>query len=423
MSRRILPALLFLSIAALAQRPAAKPVASGPPTFRLLSVKVRGSKLYSDREIIAAAGLKLDESVTQADLQQASNRIGSSGVFSTVSYQFAGAPGGVNVTFDVRDNPQLVPVVFQNLVWFSRDELLSALRERLPLFHDQIPLAGEMEERVRAALDQILAEHNIKAKVASLQQGAIGKVPTAMGYYLDGVDVRIAAIDFTGRAAVEQNLLDTALVDRKKEAFMQPVSAISCAGMIRTVYLARGYLAIKVGEPQVQLVDPDPASPAVKLTFPLEEGRQYALSGIGWQGNTAFSASELQASLEVKEQELNNTRKLYGRRGYLNVAFTPAPELHDDATANIIIAVNEGAQYRMGELSFKGLPPDLEQKARAIWKIPPGAIYDQTYPDRFLNDAISALWSVNSPRFGFLTTEKMDDQLHTVDVIIEYKRR
>jgi|GEM_PF-4357932 len=288
-----------------AKAPAASQTAVSVPspsqTFPLHSVLLRGSGAYSEADALAATGLKLGQRVTQEELQQASNRLGGSGAFVTVSYQFMSLPsGGVDVTFDARDNPQVVPVIFQNLVWIPREQLLAALHERVPLFREKVPLAGDMSEQLRAALEPILAAKGVTARVATMTQGDLGKAPTAMEYSVENINVRVAAIDFTGLQAMDKILLDAAVEPQMKDSYLHTATSTAASNAIADVYLARGYLTIKVGEPQVTLADASPTAPAVKLTFPLAEGRQYNYAGVDWQGNTSFTAAELGAKIAAR---------------------------------------------------------------------------------------------------------------------------
>jgi outer membrane protein assembly factor BamA len=415
-----------------AAAPPTAPPNQGPRTFPLHALLLHGSGIYSGADALAASGLKLGQRVTQDELQQASNRLGSSGAFSTVSYQFMGLPnGGVDVTFEVRDNPQLVPIIFQNIVWLPRDQLLAAVRERVPLFRERVPLAGEMSDQIRAALEQVLAAKGVNAKVSEMTQGAIGSAPTAIEYSADNVNVRVASIDFTGRRAMDAILLENAVEPQRKESFIATATNAAIRNAVQDVYLARGYLTIKVGDPAVTLADPSPTSPAVKLLFPIEEGRQYNYAGSDWRGNTAFTAAELGAKLDLAtgrpanllrlRQNLDLARKLYGTKGYLAADLEAAPQPRDDGAATFLINVKEGPQYKMGALLLKGLAPDLEKKMRERWQLAPGAIYDDTYPARFVNETIGSL--PPGIRFQFQESQRIDDQLRTVDVTIEYKRR
>jgi outer membrane protein assembly factor BamA len=60
------------------------------PTYLLSRVSSTGSKRFSEADIAKACGLKIGSRITAADLQQASDRLGQTGVFSQLSYKFDG---------------------------------------------------------------------------------------------------------------------------------------------------------------------------------------------------------------------------------------------------------------------------------------------------------------------------------------------
>ena len=421
MLRRTAILLLVLLLASVAGAQAA-------PRFRLLHVKVRGTTSYSEAEILKASGLKLGAEVTQDDLQEATNKLGNSGAFSTVNYQFAGAPGGVNVIFDLRENPQLASIIFENLVWAPDAQLLQALQERVPLFHGKVPLAGDMMDQARGVLEQVLAERGVKATVSSHFAGA-GTGAASVAYEATSARVRIASIDFTGREQLDAGALSVAVQNQRGELFRRSSTIPICAGAIRTTYQARGYLAITVDDPQVTVVDPSPTQPAVALTFPLHEGRQYRFSGLAFAGNQAVTSEELQRFVTLRPgdianqprlaQELLGARKIYGTRGYLLAQFTPQSVLHEDeGIADFVVVVKEGQQYRMGVLNLRGFAPDLEARARSLWRIAQGEPFDESYPMRFVVESLQKLVGYHRAP---LMTQRIDDALGTVDVTIDYK--
>ena len=103
-------------------------------TDRLISLKVTGTKRYTDKEILAACGLQIGQSAADGDFKEAVQRIGSSGFFSDVSYSYSSSGTGVRLELRLADvdNANLVPAQFENFVWFSDAELQAALRARVP---------------------------------------------------------------------------------------------------------------------------------------------------------------------------------------------------------------------------------------------------------------------------------------------------
>ena len=95
----------------------------------------------------------------------------------------------------------------------------------------------------------------------------------------------------------------------------------------------------------------------------------------------------------------------------------------DDPTGTVVIrlSVNEGFQYHMGELEFRGLDNGLTAKLREAWKIRPGEVYDATYLEEYLPAAHKLLppsldWEV-APH----TTANLRDKTVDVDLIYSVK--
>jgi len=58
-----------------------RPKVTASDSHQLLSLKASGTTHYTDKEILAASGLRLGQDVAEGDLKEASQRLGESGVF------------------------------------------------------------------------------------------------------------------------------------------------------------------------------------------------------------------------------------------------------------------------------------------------------------------------------------------------------
>jgi outer membrane protein assembly factor BamA len=113
-----------------------------------------------------------------------------------------------------------------------------------------------------------------------------------------------------------------------------------------------------------------------------------------WAGNEALSASDLNGSLGMKNGEvasgvkidkgLSQVRRAYGHKGHLNVDLNAEPMI-DDATTRLTykIVVKEGPQYKMGQLTIKGLEEEDANSLKERWKLRNGEVFDTSYTDRF----------------------------------------
>src|SRR5262249_29322381 len=104
-----------------------------PSAFKLIAVSVTGTERYKWEDVLAGSGLEIGETVHEQDFQDAARRLGDSGVFRAITYSFQYAPEGTKLQFQVQDAQSIVPTRFENLVWFSDQELLDQLHARVPL--------------------------------------------------------------------------------------------------------------------------------------------------------------------------------------------------------------------------------------------------------------------------------------------------
>src|SRR6476619_6901698 len=104
-------------------------LAGAADRFNLARVLVTGSERYREDDLVRATGLTVNTQVTTDDLQNAANRLGNSGAFSSVQFLFKQAIGakGVEADFQVADAEQYLPAVFENFVWLNERDLEEAV--------------------------------------------------------------------------------------------------------------------------------------------------------------------------------------------------------------------------------------------------------------------------------------------------------
>jgi outer membrane protein insertion porin family len=109
----------------------------------------------------------------------------------------------------------------------------------------------------------------------------------------------------------------------------------------------------------------DEGHPRVSVDIEIKQGLEYKLRRIELAGQKAFSAEQLRPFFPIRSGEvfdvekiregLDNLRKVYGNRGYINA--TPVPDTKPDDTYAVVdlsIEIDEGAQFRIGTIAFSG---------------------------------------------------------------------
>ena len=99
-----------------------------------------------------------------------------------------------------------------------------------------------------------------------------------------------------------------------------------------------------------------------------------------------FKRGEVANWTEI-QQAVWRTETPLKRTGYMEATSQPERLLDDAAQTLVVkIAYRKGPLFTFGEVAFAGLSPELEAKARTVWKMQTGAPYDFMYSGDFLRE-------------------------------------
>ncbi len=408
---------------------------------RLIEVQVTGTKRFTQDEVAAACGLPPGATVSEEDFRKAARQLGETGAFNDIAYTFSYSSTGTKLAFQVTDADKFVPVHFADFVWFSDQELLQKIHERVPLFNGELPTTGRLPDQVSDVLQALLVENSIPGHVEYLRTASRSGPLASIDYSVSNVTVRIRHVEFTGAGPDELPLLQATAEKLSGREYSRALLASFIDHAVLPVYHERGYLRVSCAPLQPQVIKPATTSESaddkrevtlVDDTLAITSGLQYKLKGWDWSGNKEISSDTLQSLIHTKTGEPANTvqldvdlravQQLYGSRGYV-IATIKADAIFDDATGTVTyqLVVTEGPVYHMGELEFRGIDNNLTARLRAIWKLRPGDVYDSTYLKEFLPQARKLLpptidWEV-SPHVTAITRDR------TVDVDLQYSAR
>ncbi|HEV2762652.1 MAG TPA: POTRA domain-containing protein, partial [Pyrinomonadaceae bacterium] len=383
-------------------------------------------------EVVKASGLSLGQPVSIEELDRAAGRLMATGLFSDLTYTVRQTGGAeVTVVFKVVEQRGKIPVVFDNFVWFTDDELAQAVRRQVPSFDGTAPETDGAVESIRKALEALLRERGVAGEVEHTPSADLaGRNPEHI--FSVKTSLPVCSVRYPGASA----LAEAELLRHSKGLFENPYSRKFAGGFVSSnlgpLYRERGHLKVKFADPQAK---PESAGgcKGVQLVVPIEEGAVYSWEGSTWEGNRALAAGELDAALAMRVGELANglkidkgfaaARKAYGRKGYLFPRFKTQTAF-DDAARRVAfrVGVEEGAQFRMGAFAVKGLTDSDAERVRKSWRLAPGAVYDASYFDEFVRRELrDALGARRGPGSGLKADIRPDRERQTVDVTLEFR--
>ena len=423
------------------QKPAGNRKASSTAAYRLVAIKVTGTQLYSEKEILPASGLQLGQSAGEGDFKEAAQRLGDTGLFSDVLYSYSYSDAGTKLEFQLSDvqKSKLIPAEFENFVWFTDAELLNELQKQVPLYKGLVPPAGTLPDRISDALQAMLGENHLPGHVDYLRQGKPdGGDLTKIAYRVTDVEIRIRGFEFPGASPEQAALLTKAARKLLHADYSRSSLAVVAPLDLLPVYLERGYLKAAFGASSARVVkepssgEHDPSEVEVDAILPVTPGKVYTASEVVWKGNSAVKVEELQQLIHMPAGEpanavrlmnnLGDVRKLYRSRGYMAAQVTPDPTINDENnTVHYDLNVVEGDQYKMGELEIAGLDTGATAHLQSAWTLHEGDPYNADYAKKFLEET-NRLVPTGVP-WAISIHEAVNAKDKTVDVTIRFQAK
>jgi outer membrane protein assembly factor BamA len=392
-----------------------------PQTFQLSTIDATGAARLSAADVVKVSGLKVGQSVTQADLDAVTARMAECGLFKNVSYKFSTKVGLIGLTFAVEEQPWDTPVLYDNFVGISDDELTKAIQAEVPTYDGTAPSNG-IVPLISHALESVLTAHGIAGTID--HKALIGGTNIAGRANVFSIHPGpvLCAIHLDGAAHVpEAEVLITAKPDINAEYSRRKMESLVRTSFLQS-YQEHGYWKASLTSP-VAAVGTAGACQGIVATVHVDEGTTYNWDRVEWTGNTVLTTKELNGILALKAGVLAESRKLeqglfsvevaHRKLGYLTVRARYEAVLDDAARAvTAKVTVAEGPQFLMGTVSFVGVSPAEAKALAGQWKLQAGQPFDDTYPAQFSTASLGAY----RPPHAFATTRTMNPTTHVVDV-------
>jgi outer membrane protein assembly factor BamA len=401
---------------------------------KIAKIEMEGLEALTAETVIATSGLKVGGPFSVDATDEAAQRLLSSGLFKKVGYRTKNAGGNVTITFQLEEvKGQSSPVVFDNFIWFSDEELAAAIKREVPSFNGSAPDIGNTNEAIKKALQNLLAERKLP--------GQVEYNPTEHEHLfrVEGVPMKICTLHFPGAQSVPEEKLIEAVRSAVDPEYSRQAAKTFPKYSLYPIYRELGHLRATFGAP-VAKPETKAGCEGVDLTIPVNEGVRYSWARAEWTGNQVLSTKELDDALGMKAGEVANGKKFdaglkevqkaYGKSGHIQTLMKPTPDF-DDAATNVTfkIAVNEGPQYRMGTVEFKGFSAEDAAILGKKWALKSGEVYDQTYVNQFFkSDAGETIWRITKdrqtrgkPTLNLSPQEVPNRETLTVNLVIELK--
>jgi outer membrane protein insertion porin family len=354
-------------------------------------VLIRGNRRIPESTIRIWIGTREGDPYSPAQIERDIRALYAQGHFEDVKiYAEEGTRGGKIITFEVRERPLLLEIKYEGLKSIQQSTVLEEFRKRSVGLSKESQYDAVKAKRAAAVIKELLAnEGHPEATVTPVVED-ISKTAVSLTFKVDeGPRFRVATIEFEGNKVFSSPYLRSQMKLVKelglfttftsKDIYHKEKLDADLDRLRVLVYADHGYLKARFGEPRVEEVGQvgtwlpliGHKGRGLKVVVPIDEGRQYRAGEVKVEDNTEFTADEIKSVVGLKsgdiikgysvvQKGLENLKKLYGSRGYIQFNSGFVPEFKDDpndpskGVADITFSVEEGKQYVLHRIEFIG---------------------------------------------------------------------
>ncbi|MEX0332503.1 MAG: outer membrane protein assembly factor BamA [Puniceicoccaceae bacterium] len=257
------------------------------------------------------------------------------------------------------------------------------------------------ERRIRRGADSIKEYYRDKGYTEVRVDYRIDKNPnTGDGKVIflinEGLKLKIDDVEFIGNTAFSGRQLKKEMETRKRwflswltgSGRFDEVKFQEDLERLRAKYLNAGYLDVSIPESNVSLDYPKPGK--IVVTIRVDEGRQYRVGDIRFEGNTIFPTPLLFASIdllpgdifspEVLDEDVERLTNIYGSVGYLDTSVRPDRRANiETGNIDLIYNIRESEKFDVESIIIEG---NTKTKSTVIIRelaLSPGRTFNMVY--------------------------------------------
>lgn len=371
---------------------AGKPAPAPAPVEVLVqAVAIEGTVNVKPSDVAAKLRTRIGVQPTPDTLREDLKAIWEMGSFEDVSVDAEDVPGGLKITFLVKERPTIREVRFVNAKEFSDKDLKDKVPVQMGDYYDASKGKEAENALTQAYRDKGYPDAVVTSSLEPIEKEKEKGKMDLVFEVKEGTKFHVRKITFEGNKLFPEGALKKVLKNKEAMFFFQSGTFMKDeiekdAQRLVDFYKNEGYQKARVVSSAV-LETPKKEKDAVDLKFTLVEGKLFRLKAVKFQGNTLTNDKELNENLEMKEGDKLSQRRLdegvarireiYTERGYIYAAVLPDISFDDEkAEGNLTLRFHEGTVAYIDRILIRG---NEETKDKVILReitVKPGDQFD-----------------------------------------------
>lgn len=388
---------------------------------------IKGSRKIDEATIRFKLKTRVGEPFSLEKIREDVKTVYRLGFYDDVAVDAEVFEGGLKITFILTEKPTIREVKIRG----NKQITTEKLKEKLTLAEGgvfNLQTVSANVERLRLLYEE---EGYYQAKI--LQQ--VDKTPEgdiSVAFEIkEGEKFEISTIRILGAKGLDEQEIKVRMATKELFLFfffgtLKRDELQRDLDRIKAFYLDNGYLDIKVGEPEIRVIE---AKQKLDISVRVEEGPRYRVGELRVTGNTVFSTEEVLKPLQIAKQGVFSREVLqrdlltltdrYSERGYLFVDV--APIINTDRENHIVdvgMEISEGKQAFLERIEISGNTKTRDKVVRREIPLNEGDLY---------NSRLLARGRQNLTNLGYFEDVKVETRRGTaedrvdIDVLVKEK--
>lgn len=349
-------------------------------------IEILGNRRIDSGTILNRIKSKVGEPLSPETLRKDIRAIyGMGGYFENVQVESEPVEDGIRLIFRVTEKPIISEITIKGNKELEEGKIRDILEVRIGSPYDQRRIKKD-----KAAIRKLYRNEGFHfSKIDIKVEDDKNRNKKLLYTIQEGKKVIIGEIFLKGSKQIKPGEIKKKAMETKEHWML---SFISSAGVykreildidlarIKDFYYSRGYLEVKVGEPEISFKKPRRRTHdrfyewfkgwgwdknEVAVTIPIDEGKQYKIGKMSFQGNHAISSEVLASALTSRAGEIFSSERirkdisiishLYGKKGHAFANGSPLTDLNREArTVDLTWDIDEGQRVYIGEINILG---------------------------------------------------------------------
>ena len=360
--------------------------------------------------IFTRAGDVYDEAALDRDF----NSLWNTGYFEDIRFEREQTPKGWRIHVYVKERPTISEIEYLGLNSVSKSDVLDRFKERKVGLSPESQYDPTKVKKAEVTIRELLSEHGRQFATVRTEVRPIPPAKVSVTFVVkEGPKVTVGKITFIGNKHVSSRVLRGAMKNLKpigiphsiflENLFAKTYDATKLdedTERVRAEFQNRGYFKVVVQDAKAEIHDtgrPGFHIPllmkgpgkSVDITIPIEEGDQYRLGEITFNGNKEVTNVKALRSLfpmkdgdifsrEKVAKGLDNLRNAYRELGHINFTSIPNTTFDEDKKlVNLSIDLDEGKKFYVRRIEFAGNTTTRDKVIRREVALEEGQVYDE----------------------------------------------